>query len=192
MSQFNFLFDNRKMIYTILGCELFLPQLYKYFLEFQQFCREVASKMGKTYSFEELLSYRGYIVYTCKGISMMPLLRQHRDIIEIRPKGDYICKKYDVVLYKRGEKYILHRILRVLPDGYIIAGDNNAFLEYDIKDEQIIGVMVRVLRDGREIRMTDKKYRLYVHIWCDIYPVRMFLLRIKRRLWRVGSHLKRK
>lgn len=148
--------------------------------------------MLKLHSFEELLSTQGYIVYTNNGTSMMPLLRQHRDIIEIRPKGDNRCKKYDVVLYKRGENYILHRILRVLPDGYIIAGDNNTFLEYDIKDEQIIGVMVRVIRDGKEIRMTDKKYRLYVHIWCDFYPVRMFLLRIKRRLWRVGSYLKRK
>ena len=147
--------------------------------------------MLKLHSFEELLSTQGYIVYTNNGTSMMPLLRQHRDIIEIRPKGDNRCKKYDVVLYKRGENYILHRILRVLPDGYIIAGDNNTFLEYGIKDEQILGVMVRVIRDGKEIRMTDKKYRLYVHIWCDFYPVRFILLRIKRKLWRVGSYLKR-
>ena len=148
--------------------------------------------MEKRYSFEEMLSERGYIVYTCKGSSMMPLLRQYRDIIEIRPKGNHRCKKYDVVLYKRGENYILHRILRVLPDGYIIAGDNNTFLEYDIKDDQIIGVMVRMIRDGKEILMTDKKNRFYVHVWCDFYPVRMFLLRIKRKVWRVGFHLKRR
>ncbi len=148
--------------------------------------------MEKTYSFEELLSERGYLVYTCKGTSMMPLLRQHRDIIEIRPKGENRCKKYDVVLYRRGENYILHRILRVLPDGYIIAGDNNTFLEYDIRDGQIIGVMTRLIRDGREIHMTDKRYRLYVHLWCDLYPVRILLLRVKRKLWRVGSHIKRR
>ena len=148
--------------------------------------------MEKTYSFEEMLSERGYIVYTCNGTSMMPLLRQHRDVIEIRPKGEHRCRKYDVVLYKRGENYILHRILRVLPDGYIITGDNNTFLEYDIKDVQIIGVMVRLVRDGKEIHMTDRKYRLYVHLWCDCYPVRMFLLRVKRKLRSVGSRLKRR
>ena len=148
--------------------------------------------MEKIYKFEELLSERGYIVYTNKGTSMMPFLRQQRDIIEIRPKGDNRCKKYDVVLYRRGENYILHRILHVLKDGYILAGDNNTFLEYDIKDEQIIGIMVRLIRDGKEILMTDKKYRFYVHVWCDFYPVRMFLLRVKRKLWRIGSHLKRR
>ena len=148
--------------------------------------------MTKMHTFEDMLSERGYIVYTCKGASMMPLLRQQRDIIEIRPKGYHRCKKYDVVLYKRRENYILHRILRVLPDGYIIAGDNNTFLEYDIKDEQILGVMVRVIRDGKDIYMTDKKYRLYVHIWCDFYPVRIFLLGTKRKLRVIASRLKRK
>ena len=148
--------------------------------------------MMKTYTFENMLSEWGYIVYTNKGASMMPLLRQHRDIIEIRPKGDCRCKKYDVVLYKRGDNYILHRILRVLPDGYIIAGDNNTFLEYDIKDEQIIGIMVRVIRDGKEIRMTNIKYRLYVHIWCDLYPVRIALLKSKRLLRSFGSQIKRR
>ena len=148
--------------------------------------------MERTYSFEEMLSERGYIVYTCKGTSMMPLLRQHRDVIEIRPKGEHRCRKYDVVLYKRGENYILHRVLRVLPDGYIIAGDNNTFLEYDIKDSQILGTMVRLVRDGKEIYMTDRKYRLYVHLWCDFYPVRMFLLRVRRKLRSVGSRLKRR
>ena len=81
-------------------------------------------------TFEELLDQNGYIVYTNVGRSMMPLLRQRRGIIEIHKKGPDRCKKYDVVLYKRGERYILHRILEVLPNGrYIIAGDNNTFLE---------------------------------------------------------------
>jgi len=71
------------------------------------------------YSFEELLKKDGFIVYTNVGFSMMPLLRQRRDIIEIRAKGPGRCRKYDVVLYRRGEKYILHRILKVLPDGYV-------------------------------------------------------------------------
>ena len=98
--------------------------------------------------FEELLEQNGYIVYTNVGRSMMPPLRQRRNIIEIHKKGPDRCKKYDVVLYKRGERYILHRILDVLPDGkYIIAGDNNTILEKDITDDQILGVMTRVLSD---------------------------------------------
>ena len=132
-------------------------------------------------SFEQLLNEDGYLVYTNVGRSMMPLLRQRRDIIEIRKKQPGRCKKYDVVLYKRGDKYILHRILKLRPDGYVIAGDNNAFLETDITDGQILGVMTRVIRNGRSVSVDNKWYRLYVHLWCDCYPLRIFLFRIRQK-----------
>ena len=150
----------------------------------------------KVMTFEEMLETRGYIVYTNVGHSMMPLLRERRDIIEIRKKGPGRCRKYDVVLYRRGEKYILHRILRVLPEGYLIAGDNNAFVERDITDEKIIGVLVRVIRNSgkgkrREITPENKGYRVYVHLWCDFYPLRMGILRVRNFVWRIGSRVKR-
>ncbi len=134
---------------------------------------------AKRYTFEEILEEKGYRVYTNVGTSMMPLLRQRRDIIEIRKKELGRCKKYDVVLYKRNGQYILHRILRVLPTGYLIAGDNNFFVERDITDMDILGVMKRVILDGKSISMDAPLYRLYVHLWCDCYPLRMFLLRGK-------------
>ena len=123
---------------------------------------------------------------------MMPLLRQRRDIIEIRKKQPGRCKKYDVVLYKRGDKYILHRILKVLPDGYLLAGDNNTFVETDIRDENILGVMTRAIRDGKSITTDNWKYRLYVHLWCDCYPVRMLILRVMWKAFGVLRSIKNK
>ena len=120
----------------------------------------------------------------------MPLLRQRRDLIEIQAKPPGRCKKYDVVLYRRSGRYILHRILKVLPDGYIIAGDHNTFLEYDITDNDIIGVMTRINRDGREITMDSFLYRCYVHLWCDFYPLRMALLRCKSRIRRLMKRIR--
>ncbi len=133
-------------------------------------------------SFEELLREKGYLIYTCSGFSMLPLLRQRRDIIEVRPKPSARCRKHDVVLYKRGEKYILHRVLKVLPEGYLIAGDHNTFVERDVTDEMILGVMVRVIRDGKSISPTDWRYRLYVLLWCAPWRLRMLLLKVWRRL----------
>lgn len=131
------------------------------------------------YTFEDMLAIHGYVVYTCVGVSMMPMLRPRKDIVEIRPLTTR-PKKYDVVLYKRKGQYILHRILKVLPDGgYYIAGDHNTFVERDVTDEMILGKMVRVLRNGKDVRLADWRYRLYVHLWCDVYPVRMFLLKCK-------------
>ena len=142
-------------------------------------------------TFEEMLLQDGYLVYTNVGCSMLPLLHEHRDVIEIRPKPAGRCKKYDVVLYKRGDMYILHRILRVLPDGYIIAGDHNTFLERDITDEQILGVMTRVIRDERSVTPDNFLYKCYVHLWCAPYPVRIFILRCWGKLRRIAGRIRK-
>ena len=143
-------------------------------------------------SFEELLKKDGYIIYTNVGHSMLPLLRQHRDIIEIHRKDSSTrCKRYDAVLYKRGDKYILHRILKVRPNDYVICGDHNIWREYGITDEMILGVMTRVIRDGKPIYPTDCKYRLYVHLWCDFYPMRAAILYVKKQCHTVGHRVKK-
>ena len=49
-------------------------------------------------------------------------------------------KKYDVPLYKKGDSYVLHRVMEVLPDSYIIRGDNCDQKEYGITDDQILGM----------------------------------------------------
>ena len=77
--------------------------------------------MSETSTFEEIIEKDGYLVYTCKGFSMMPLLRQHRDLVVISKITEPL-KKYDVILFKRNGKYILHRILTVKDGAYDTAG----------------------------------------------------------------------
>ncbi|MBR5345733.1 MAG: S24/S26 family peptidase [Clostridia bacterium] len=145
------------------------------------------------YTFEEALSEKGYIIYTNVGTSMLPLLRQRRDIIEIHKKDPTTrCKRYDVVLYKRGNKYILHRILKVRTNDYVISGDHNIWREYGITDAQILGVMTRVIRDGKSIDVsTNRLYKLYVHLWCDFYHVRVAILYLKRLAYAALRKVKR-
>ncbi len=144
------------------------------------------------FKFEDLLLKDGYLVFTNVGVSMMPLLRQKRDIIEIRRKESGRCKKYDVVLYKRKDRYILHRIVKVLPDGYYIVGDHCTRLEKDIKDENILGVMTRIIRNGKTITPDNVWYKIYVHIWCDFYPIRFMVLRVKTFLYHCLQLIKRR
>ncbi len=146
----------------------------------------------KNYSFEELLDRDGVFAYTNIGVSMLPLLRENKDIIEIIRKGPERCNKYDVVLYKRGNRYILHRIVKVLSSGYYIVGDNCVRLEKDITDDKILGVMTRIVRDGKTISVDDFWYKVYIHLWCDVYPVRFFILKVKRFVYRCLRFVKRR
>ena len=72
------------------------------------------------YTFEEIIEKEGQLVYSSVGTSMLPLIRQGRDLIVIeKPKGR--LGKYDIPLYKRaGGQYVLHRVVKVLPEGYIV------------------------------------------------------------------------
>ena len=87
---------------------------------------------GVTYE-EELLA-RGKILRTNVGVSMLPLLREGRDVMIIERFDDRL-KKYDVPLYRRGEAYVLHRIIKVKPDGYDIIGDNCVSIEREPQDQ---------------------------------------------------------
>ena len=73
-------------------------------------------------SFEEELEQNGTLVFPNKGTSMMPLLRQNRDLMVIEKRGPERLRKYDAVLYKRGESYVMHRILKVRDRDYWIVG----------------------------------------------------------------------
>ena len=141
-------------------------------------------------SYQQVLETNGRLVYPNVGTSMMPLLRQHRDLMVIAKRPEGRCRKYDAVLYRRGDRYILHRILKVREKDYVICGDHCWRREYGITDEDIIGVLCAFVRDGVETPVTDRCYRLYVHLWCDFFPIRAAILcgcemlrRIKRKLF---------
>ena len=128
--------------------------------------------------FEEILEEQGYLVYTTRGISMMPLIRQHKDIVEVQPLAAR-PKKYDVCLYKRGTKYVLHRCISATP--LIFAGDHNTFKEYDVTESMLLGVMTRVIRDGKSIYPGNALYKIYYHLWVDFFPVRVIILKVNAR-----------
>lgn len=131
----------------------------------------------------------GRIVYTVRGLSMLPLLRQGRDVVVIeKPKEP--LKKYDVVLFRRQTgQYVLHRILKEKDGKYWIVGDNNVVGEM-VSEDQILGVLTSVRRGKRTVKVTDWDYRLYTHLWCDVYPVRFLVLRIRSFIRRGLSFIK--
>lgn len=129
-------------------------------------------------TFEEVLEKHGQLVYTNVGDSMWPLLREGRDLMVIDKKPQGRLKKYDAIFYKRPcGKYIMHRILKVRKDDYVLCGDNRWLREFGVKDEWILGVLTAVVRNGKKIPVTSWKYRFYVHLWCDFYWIRAFILR---------------
>lgn len=136
-------------------------------------------------NFKEELEQKGYLTYTNKGISMMPLLRQDTDVFVIRRREDGVYRKNDAVLFLRDSgAYVLHRITRVRRDGrFFIIGDNCTSGEI-VRPDQILGVMTEVHRDGKVICSDSREYRRYV---CFLPLRRFFFIH-----WRFAKRVVRK
>ena len=94
--------------------------------------------MNASMNIENVLEEKGVFVSTTVGVSMYPMLRNRKDTIVIKPVHGRL-KKYDVPLYQRGSDYVLHRIVKVTSDGYVICGDNCLNKEYQVTDDDIVG-----------------------------------------------------
>ena len=71
---------------------------------------------------EEILLEKNKLINAPVGVSMLPLLRPNRDVVIL--ENNLKPEIYDVVLYKRDNgKYILHRIIDVDSNGYVMCGD---------------------------------------------------------------------
>ncbi len=143
--------------------------------------------MNETRSVEQVLLQDGVFVSTTSGVSMWPLFRDRRDTIVVtKPNGR--LKKYDVPLYRRGNEYVLHRIVNVLPDSYVICGDNCLAKEHGITDADIVGVLTEFYRGDKHYTVADIRYRVYVRVWVALYPLRLFSKLLRSRLTRLKKH----
>ena len=135
--------------------------------------------MNDPISFEDYLSQNGSMTYTNVGVSMLPLLRQGKDLFIVKKKEGARCEAGDVVLYRREAQYVLHRIVEVRENDYVILGDNCINREYGITDDDIIGVMTGFVRGGKEHSITETGYRLYSVLWLYTEKPRVLLKRGK-------------
>ena len=138
---------------------------------------------------ENQLSLHGVYATNTSGVSMRPLFKTHRDVVVIeKPKGE--LKKYDVVLYKalNEEKFILHRIIGVREDHYIIRGDNTFLKEY-VKKDRIVGVLTSFNRKGKRHSVDETGYKLYSRFWNFIYPVRWCIKKARSLMGRIYRKL---
>ena len=110
---------------------------------------------------------------------MMPLIKEGRDVLVIERQEGRL-KKYDIPLYRRASgQYVLHRIIKVREDSYDICGDNRAEIEHGVTDGQILGKLVMLIREGRELSLDSTRYKLYTHLWCDLFFIRAFIIKLR-------------
>lgn len=118
-----------------------------------------------------------------RGVSMLPMLRQGKDTVEIAPLPEKL-KKYDLPVYQYPSgKVVMHRVVKVREDSYVCLGDNTYEYEF-IHPEWMIAVVTAFKRGDKRISVNAPGYWLYSRVWVWSYPLRKFLKRAKNWLRR--------
>ena len=124
--------------------------------------------MDKSYTYEmlepiirEKISMDAEVTIWPKGTSMLPMIRQGIDQVVLKkPEGR--LKKYDVIFYKRDNgQFVLHRIVKVRKNDYVLCGDNQIDYEYGITDDMVIAVMSAFIHDSEIIKPDNEQYLEY-------------------------------
>jgi hypothetical protein len=85
-----------------------------------------------------------------------------------------------VALYRRGDAYVLHRVLQPIDGGYIIRGDN-CYADEKVPEDAVIGVLTEFFRKGKHFYCTDKKYIKYAEKRLKTYKIRRFFVMFKAK-----------
>lgn len=113
-----------------------------------------------------------------EGDSMRPLIRRGKDPVTIIPLVRPL-EKGDVVLFRLGERYIVHRVWK-LEDGRVRTfGDNCWNPDPWIPENQVLGLVVKYARDGRGHRLDTPQARAWGRAWMAIHPIRLCYKRLR-------------
>ena len=141
--------------------------------------------------YESYLAEHDTLTYRMTGVSMLPLLREGRDLFTVRRKeAGEKCRPGDVVLYRRPPNhYVLHRVMKVRNDDYVILGDHCIAREYGIRDEDILGIMTGYIRKGTAHSTGELPYRLYSFLMLHAGGLRIFLKRCRGKIRRMAGRI---
>ena len=121
----------------------------------------------------------GYKVrFYIKGRSMLPLLKEGRDLVELRSTNE--INKGDIVLAQVAPmRYVLHRIISKKGEELILMGDGNLNTIERCLCSDVVGKVVLIIRNGRQINEDSLLLRLYTMIWLQINLNKKYLSKIR-------------
>ena len=129
---------------------------------------------------ERSIKELGYAVVPITGTSMLPLLKEGRDLVELESCSQERLKKGDVVLYKKNDgTLVLHRIIKTENrEFFTVLGDHQFNNDEWVNKNQIIAVACGFFIKGRYVNEKTRWYRLYKKIWLCNLNVRRIILAV--------------
>lgn len=133
---------------------------------------------------EEMLSLGKETRFTVSGNSMFPLLCHQRDSVLLSQCDVKKLRKGDIILFTVMNKqhYVLHRITRVLKNGFVTTGDGNCHRDGFIPFENVVAKVKIVYRKDRIIHVDELKWKMLFRIWMMLFPIRKEMIYLIQKI----------
>lgn len=130
----------------------------------------------------ELLAEGKIVTMSVKGVSMLPFIVGGRDSVTLT--GTEELKVGDIALARiRKGFFVLHRIIAIEGGNITMMGDGNIRGHECCTREDVLGIAVKIIRNGKEVDCRTASHFFKARIWRMLLPARRYLLAIYRRVF---------
>lgn len=132
----------------------------------------------------------GFLAFVPDGTSMWPILKPKKQTVIVQKKSERLVK-FDVGFYTdKNGKYVLHRVMEVLPDGYVFMGDGQTVKD-SVKEDDVFAVMTGFYKGKELINVNDSRYIKKVNDWYKNEKTRERKIKRFRLCVRIADKIKR-
>lgn len=117
----------------------------------QGFSQGPAAEIGPR--IESALARGETVTLQISGDSMRPTLKPRRDAAVLEPLQTWPPRRGEILFFRRANgEYVLHRVLRLTPEGPIMNGDAQGWTEGPVPRAQVLARASGLLRNGQAAR----------------------------------------
>lgn len=130
---------------------------------------------------ERLVESGTDVVFTPKGMSMLPFIRGDMDSVLMRKVSEVSVG--DIVLARLSVgHFVLHRIVALDGEKVILMGDGNISGKESCLMKDLLAVAVKIMKGDKVIDCMSQSHRRKARIWNVLLPLRRYILAIYRRI----------
>ena len=147
----------------------------------------------------EILKKGHVLRFQARGISMHPFIKD-RDVIKVKPVGLEDVKSGDIVFYmSKNKNFIAHRLIKKIKDKnndgkllLVTKGDSCTGFDAALSPSQVLGKVISIERDGKEISMEKGISKLQNFLLSKASPFSFILYPIGRKVKKIGLAILRR
>lgn len=130
----------------------------------------------------ELVEQGKEVSVLISGTSMTPFLGHNRDVIFFSRPTTPLARG-DMVFYQRADgTFVMHRILKVRPEGLYIVGDAQTLVEGPVPPSCVFARVTKARRKGKLIEKGNFWWDFFAGPWLTLRPLRPLIVRIYEKI----------